>query len=168
MKQLFKTGANAGTPDMERRLHQVLADYHDVPGALIPVLQEAQKIYGYLEPSVLETVARELGMSVSQAASAASFYTFFNREQYGRHIIRVCRSAPCHVNSARETVQALERALGIRVGGTTPDGEFSLLACECLGVCDRAPAVMIGETVYGPVRPEDVAGLLAGFGWEGT
>ena len=168
MKQLFKTGPNPGTPDMERRLRQVLADCHDVPGAVVPILQEAQKIYGYLDPSVLEIVAGGLGMSVSQVASVASFYTFFNREQYGEHIIRVCRSAPCHVGGAQETVQALEQALGISVGGTTPDRAFSLLTCECLGVCDRAPAVMIDETVYGPVRPADVPGLLAGFGWEGT
>ena len=168
MKQLFKTGPNPGTPDMERRLRQVLADYHDVPGAVVPVLQEAQRIYGYLEPSALELIAEEMGMGVSQVASVASFYTFFNREQYGKHIIRVCRSAPCHISSAQQTLQTLEQTLGIRLGGTTPNREFSLLSCECLGVCDRAPAVMIDETVYGPVRPEDVAGLLADFGWGGN
>lgn len=163
MKQLFQTGVFAGTPEMERRLRQVLASYAGVSGALVPVLQAAQKIYGYLDPAVLTMVAEALDMTVSQVASVASFYSFFNRKQYGKNIIRVCRSAPCHVNGAEETLRALEAALGISVGGTTADGKFSLLTCECLGVCDRAPAVMINETVYGPIHPEDISGLLAGF-----
>lgn len=163
MKQMFQTSSFAGTPEMERRLRQVLSAYAGVSGALVPVLQEAQKIYGYLDPAVLTMVAEALDMTVSQVASVASFYSFFNRRQYGKNIIRVCRSAPCHVNGAEETRRALESALGISVGGTTEDGKFSLLACECLGVCDRAPAIMINETVYGPIHPEDVSGLLAAY-----
>lgn len=163
MNPLFKTGPVPGTPEMERRLRRVLEDHQNMPGSLVPVLQEAQKIYGYLEPSVLPVIAEALGESVSQVASVASFYSFFNREQYGEHIIRVCRSAPCHINGAQAALQALKDALHIDIGETTPDRKFSLLTCECLGVCDRAPAIMIDETVYGPVHPEDVPDLLAGF-----
>lgn len=148
---------------MQKRLNKVLEDSHAAPGALLPILQEAQKIYGYLDPEVLSVIAGYLGMSVSEVASVASFYSFFNREKYGQNIIRICKSAPCHVNGAQKTFQALEEALGIHSGETTADGKFSLLTCECLGICDRAPAIMINETVYGPVRPEDISGLLAKY-----
>lgn len=163
MKKMFQTTAFAGTPEMQKRLEKVLEDLRDTPGALLPILQNAQKIYGYLAPEVLTIIAFRLGMSVSEVASVASFYSFFNREKYGQNIIRICKSAPCHVNGAQETFTALKEALGICAGETTADGKFSLLTCECLGVCDRAPAVMINETVYGPVRPEDVAALLAKY-----
>lgn len=163
MKTFFHSGTILNPEQLDARLDQVIADWKDAPGALLPVLQEAQRIYGYLDPAVLQRVADGLGLSAADVASTASFYSFFNREQYGRHIIRLCTSAPCHVNAAGATRAALEEELGIRMGQTTPDGLFSLLDCECLGVCDRAPAVLIDETIYGPVRPQDVKTLLAPY-----
>lgn len=163
MKTIFHAGTLLDRKALDRQLDDVLREWRDVPGALLPVLQEAQRIYGYLDPSVLQLVADGLGISAAEAASTASFYTFFNREQYGRYIIRLCGSAPCHVNGAGDTRAAFEAELGIHMGETTADGRFSLLGCECLGICDRAPAVIIGETVYGPIHPGDVAALLAPY-----
>lgn len=142
------------------KMEQILAHWRDIPGNLVPVLQEAQRLYGHLPVEVLESVAAGLDLPLSQVASVASFYSFFHGEKYGRYVIRMCKSAPCHVKDAGETLAALEKELGIPVGNTTEDGVFTLLTCECLGVCDRAPAVMVNETVYGPVRPEDVPGFL--------
>ena len=152
------------TPEQEAALAAVIKKYKPIPGTLITVLQEAQRIYGWLPLEVMQKIAEGLELPLSQVAGVESFYTFFNNEPYGEHIIRMCKSAPCHVNGAAETLEALKSALGIDVGGTTADGKFSLLLCDCLGVCDKSPAVLIGDEVFGPVHPEDVPALLAKFG----
>lgn len=142
------------------KLNQIIERWRDVPGNLVPVLQDVQRAYGHLPVDALQNVAKELKLPFSQVASVASFYSFFHEEKYGRYVIRMCQSAPCHVRAAKDTLAEFEKELGISVGQTTDDGIFTLLTCECLGVCDRAPAVMVNETVYGPVLPGDVAGLL--------
>ena len=152
------------TPEQEAALTAVIEKYKPIPGTLITVLQEAQRIYGWLPLEVMGKIAEGLDLPLSQVAGVESFYTFFNNEPYGEHIIRMCKSAPCHVNGAAETLEALKNALGIDVGGTTADGKFSRLLCDCLGVCDKSPAVLIGDEVFGPVHPEDVPALLAKFG----
>ena len=151
------------TPEQDARLAAVIAEYKPIPGTLITVLQEAQRIYGWLPLEVMQKIADGLELPLSQVVGVESFYTFFNNQPYGRHIIRMCKSAPCHISGAAETLEALKDALGIDVGGTTADGKFSLLLCDCLGVCDKSPAVLIGDEVFGPVHPEDVPALLAKF-----
>ena len=151
------------TPEQEAALATVIEQYKTIPGTLISVLQEAQRIYGWLPLEVMQKIADGLELTLSQVVGVESFYTFFNNQPYGRHIIRMCKSAPCHISGAAETLEALKNALGIDVGGTTEDGKFSLLLCDCLGVCDRAPAVLIGEEAYGPITAEDVPALLAQF-----
>lgn len=160
MTRLFQAGSLADMPEMRSRLRKMIQDNKDIPGALLPILQKAQNMYGYIDADVLSLAAEGLGIPVSQAASVASFYSFFNREQYGTCVIRVCRSAPCHVNGADAVLKALKNCLGIDVGGTTDDGMFSLLECECLGVCDRSPAVMINGTVYGPLTADKIPEFL--------
>lgn len=142
------------------QIDQIIQRWKDVPGSLVPVLQEAQRQCGHLGVEVLERVAAGLELPLSRVASVASFYSFFHAEQYGRYVIRLCESAPCHIRRTQDTLEAFRRELGVDVGQTTSDGLFTLLTCQCLGVCDRAPAVMVNETVYGPVLPEDVRGLL--------
>lgn len=151
------------TPEKDARLNAVIEEYKSIDGSLITVLQEAQRIYGWLPLEVMSRIADGMGLPLSRVAGVESFYTFFNNEPYGEHIIRMCKSAPCHIAGAEETLAALKSALGIDVGGTTADGKFSLLLCDCLGVCDRSPAVLIGDEVFGPVHPENVAELLAKF-----
>lgn len=150
-------------PEQDAALAAVIEEHKTKEGTLIAVLQEAQRIYGWLPLEVQKTIADGLGLPLSQVTGVESFYTFFNNEPYGRHIIRMCKSAPCHVNGAQETLKALEDALGIKVGGTTEDGKFSLLLCDCLGVCDKSPAVLIDDEVFGPVTPENVPNLLKRF-----
>ncbi len=151
------------TSDMEikaEKLADVIEQYKEIPGTLITVLQEAQRIYGWLSLDVMRSVADGLDLPLSQVAGVASFYSFFNHQPYGKCIIRMCKSAPCHVNGAQETLKAFERELGIEVGGTTPDGKYSLLLCDCLGVCDKSPAVLVGDRVYGPVTADEVPAFL--------
>jgi NADH:ubiquinone oxidoreductase subunit E len=151
------------TAQQATKLREITAEYREVPGALLPVLEKAQEACGYVPIEALEIIADGLELPLSKVAGTAGFHSFLSSEKYGRHVIRMCKSAPCHVNGAAATLQALEDALGIKVGETTPDGRFTLQTSACFGVCDRAPAVMVNDKVFGPVFSEDVPGILASF-----
>lgn len=151
------------TAQQETKLREIMAEYKDVRGALLPMLEKAQVTCGYLPIEALEIIADGLGIPLSKVAGTAGFYSFLSSEKCGRYVIRMCKSAPCHVNGAAATLKALEDALGIKVGETTPDGKFTLQTDDCLGICDRAPAVMVNDEVFGPVFLEAVPKFLAGF-----
>jgi len=129
-------------------------------GALLPVLREVQDAIGYLPEEAVKRIALGLGLSPGRVYGVATFYTLFYTKPKGQYVIRVCESAPCHVQGAREVIEALERELGVSVGETTPDGRFTLEAVSCLGVCGVAPAVMIENRVYGNLTPETVVAVL--------
>ena len=152
-----------GTPEQAAKLQKIVAEHKDVQGALLPVLQKAQELYGYLPIEVQKIVAEGLNLPLAEVASVVSFYAFFTDEKCGRYIIRMCKSAPCHVKAAAATLRAVKDVLGIKAGETTPDGKFTLVTCECLGVCDKAPAVMVIEEVFGPILPEGTAKFLVQF-----
>jgi NADP-reducing hydrogenase subunit HndA len=152
-----------GSPEQATKLQTIIAEHKDVPGALLPVLQRAQELYGYLPIEVQKIVARELRLPLAEVAGVVSFYAFFTIEKCGRYILRMCKSAPCHVKEAAATLQAFRNVLSIKAGETTPDGKFTLLTCECLGICDKAPAVMVNQEVFGPILPEGAAKFLAQF-----
>ena len=151
------------TAQQETKLREFIAEYKDVPGALLPVLEKAQEACGYLPMEALEIIADGLDIPLSKVAGTAGFYSFLSSEKCGRYVIRMCKSAPCQVNGTAATLKALEDALGIKAGETTPDGKFTLQTYDCLGLCDRAPAVMVNDEVFGPVFSEDVPEFLARF-----
>ncbi|NTV91266.1 MAG: NAD(P)H-dependent oxidoreductase subunit E [Clostridiales bacterium] len=151
------------TQEQEAKLQEIIAEHRDIEGALLPVLQKAQELCGYVPIEVQGIIAEGLNLKLSQVAGTLSFYSLFQEEKCGRHIIRMCKSAPCHVKAAGKTLKAFEAILGIKAGETTSDGKFTLFTCECLGICDRSPAVMVDNAVFGPVPAEDVSGFLAQF-----
>jgi NADP-reducing hydrogenase subunit HndA len=151
------------TPQQETKLREIITEYKDVPGALLPVLEKAQEARGYLPMEALEIIANGLELPLSKVAGTAGFYSFLSSEKCGRYVIRMCKSAPCHVNGAAATLKALEDTLGIKVGETAPDGRFTLQTVDCLGLCDKAPSVMVNDEAFGPVFSEDVPEFLAGF-----
>jgi NADP-reducing hydrogenase subunit HndA len=150
-----------GTPGKDAKLREIIGSYKGTQGALMPVLQKAQELYGYLPIQVQKIIAEGLNLPLAQVAGTLSFYSFFTSEKCGNYIIRVCKSAPCHINGATSTLRAFEDALGIKPGETTPDGKFTLLTSECLGICDRAPAIMVNNEVFGPILTGDAANFLA-------
>ena len=145
------------------KVDQIIARHKDQPGALLPVLQAVQAELKYLPEEALVRVAIGLGIPLSKIYGVASFYTLFNLRPKAEHIIRVCESAPCHVRGAEEVIEALERALGIKVGEDTPDGRFTLELSSCIGVCGVAPAIMIDDEVFGNLTPDMIPGILARF-----
>jgi len=142
------------------RLDEVLAEYKDKPGALIPVLQIAQGIFGYLPENVLKRVALSLGKSYSEVAGVVSFYAFFSTQPRGKHVVRVCLGTACYVRGGKQVLEAMRKELGIDVGETSPDGMFSLEVARCFGACGLAPAMCVDEEVYKRVRPARVREIL--------
>lgn len=128
---------------------------------LIQVLKDIQPLCGNtITEEIVAAVAREMDIPVARVFEIASFYAFFSFEKRGKYVIRLCKSAPCHVKGAKALVRAFEEALGVKAGQTTPDGLFTLETCECLGICDRSPAALINDDAYGPLTPDMVEGVL--------
>ncbi len=142
------------------RLDEVIADYRDKPGALIPVLQIAQGIFGYLPEAALKQVALRLDKSYSEVAGVVGFYSFFSTVPRGKHLVRVCLGTACYVRGGKAVLDAFKQRLGLEVGGTTEDRLFSLEVARCFGACGLAPAIMIDDTVYHRVKTNKIQQIL--------
>jgi NADH:ubiquinone oxidoreductase subunit E len=145
------------------RVDEVIAEYKGKPGALIPVLQMAQGIFGYLPEKVLKRIALSLSKSYSEVAGVVGFYSFFSTVPRGKHLIRVCLGTACYVRGGKLLLETLKKELEVEVGGTTPDGLFSLEIARCFGACGLAPTIMIDEEVHQRVKPLKVRAILEGY-----
>lgn len=130
-------------------LDDIINKFKGKKGNIIPVLQAAMDIYGYLPEKVFVKFSEELDISLSKMYGVATFYSQFRFNPVGKHIVKVCHGTACHVLNASELTEYLEDALNINDGETTEDGLFTLESVACLGCCSLAPVIMIGEEVYG-------------------
>lgn len=153
-------GEEASEEELLARLDQVLADYRDKPGALIPVLQIAQGIFGYLPEVALKRIALGLDKSYSEVAGVVSFYSFFSTTPRGKHLIRVCLGTACYVRGGKRVLDTLKQKLKIDVGETTEDRLFTLEVARCFGACGLAPAIMIDEDVHHRVKASRMEAVL--------
>lgn len=149
--------------DRYARLEDIIAEYRDKPGSLIPVLHEAQELFGCLSEDVQARVARGLGVPESEVYGVATFYSLFSLRPKGKWTVNVCLGTACYVRGAAACLEAFKKELGVDIGGTSKDGLFTLQAVRCLGACALAPVVMIGDTVFARVRPDDVKKILANY-----
>ncbi len=154
----------ASEEELLARLDEVIARYRGTPGALIPVLQLAQGIFGYLPEVALKHIAQEMNLPYSEVAGVVGFYSFFSTVPRGRHLIRVCLGTACYVRGGLAVLDALRKELGIEVGETTADREFSLEVARCFGACGLAPVITVNETVHHRVKPARVHEILAQYG----
>lgn len=153
---------------MEEQLQAVIEKYKDMPGALIPVLHEAQEIYGYLPFEVQKTIAKGLGVPVAKVYGTATFYSQFSLAPKGKYRINVCLGTACYVKGSGDILNKFKEILSIDVGEFTEDGLFSLDACRCIGACGLAPVITVNDEVYGRLKEEDVEGIIAKYrGMEG-
>lgn len=152
-----------GAKGQSPQLDEILARYLGVDGALIPVLQEVQQLYGYLSKDVVEYVAERLMIPVSQIYGVITFYSQFHLNPRGRNIIRVCQGTACHVRGGGAILKALEEKLQIVAGETTPDMKYTLETVACIGACGLAPVMMINEDTHGRLTPETVPDILAQY-----
>ena len=157
----------SGTLAQELQLKEVIAARKEQPGCLMPVLQQAQEIYGYLPIEVQAIVAEGLGISLSEVYGVATFYSQFRLNPKGIYRISICLGTACYVKGAAKILEAVERKLGIQVGECTPDGLFSLESCRCVGACGLAPVMMINDEVFGRMTPEQVPVILEDYARRG-
>jgi len=153
-------GSDDITPEMYRKIDAILDRYREKPGSLIPVLQQAQEVCGYLPHAVQSYIARGLKMSPSVVFGVATFYTYFTLVPRGKNVVRVCLGTACYVNRSEEVIEKLKRELGIEVGEVTKDKKFSLEAVRCLGACGLAPVMVVGQDTYGAVQATKVMDII--------
>ena len=130
---------------------------------LLVLLERNSDVYGYLPDHALTRLAHELGIPVVDVYAAATFYRALRLKPTGKHVIKVCKSVPCYLKHNQPVIDAVERELGIAPGQTSHDGLFSLELVNCIGACDKAPAMMIDRDVFGDLTPEKVTDALAGY-----
>jgi NADH:ubiquinone oxidoreductase subunit E len=137
-------------------LDEIIAEYADKRGSLIPILQMAQSLFGYLPDKVIRRIADKLNKPLSEVAGVIGFYSFFSRTPQGRHQMRVCLGTACYVRGGKEVLGALKKELGIDIGESTHDGCFSLEVGRCFGACGLAPVLMADVDVHQRVKPSKV------------
>ncbi len=130
---------------------------------LLVLLEEAQSKSGYLSREFLVQIANLLGISLSEVYGVASFYSFLSTKPQGRNVIRICKSLPCYLKNYQLIVESVAREIGIRPGETTPDGRFFFCLTNCIGACDKAPAMLINYDVHGNLTPGKIAEILKAY-----
>jgi NADH-quinone oxidoreductase subunit E len=128
--------------------------------ASVEALRIVQKHRGWVSDESIHDVAGRLGMTPAELDAVATFYNFIYRRPVGRHVVQICDSMVCWTMGYNPLLELLSRKLGIGFGSTMPDNRFTLLPAACLGACDRAPAMLVDEDLYGPVTPEMVDEIL--------
>ncbi len=153
----------AGTKEQEAALLKVIADHKDEKGALMPILQKAQGIYGYLPIEVQTIISNEMNVPLEKVYGIVTFYSQFSLCPKGKYNISVCLGTACYVKGSGDLFNKLQEVLGIEDGGCTNDGKFSLESCRCIGACGLAPVLTINEDVYGKLSLDDLEGILAKY-----
>jgi len=148
------------TPEEWKRVDEITAEYRELPGSLIPVLQQCQEVCGYLPAEVQRRIAEGLDMSPSLVYGVVSFYSFFTMKPRGKYNVRVCLGTACFVKRGEEIYNRLKTELGISEGEVTPDMKFSIEGVRCIGCCGLAPAMMVGEDTYGLLEPASASDVL--------
>lgn len=155
-----------GCPENDAKLQQldeIIAKYRGKPGALIPVLHQAQMLYGYLPKEVQIRVAEGLNIPLSEVYGVITFYSLFTLKPRGKHTIGVCMGTACYVKGAPGVLEALQNELGIGANDTTDDGLFSLVITRCVGACGLAPVMTIGDDVYGRLTADKIPEIIAKY-----
>ena len=127
---------------------------------LLALLKEAQNKFGYVPEEFMSELAESLDMSLSDVYGVATFYSFLSTKPQGRNIIRICKSIPCFLQNCQTIIKTVEKEIGIKPGETTPDGKFSVQLANCIGACDKAPAMMVNYDVHTDLTPEKISQIL--------
>jgi NADH-quinone oxidoreductase subunit E len=144
-------------------VEELIERYGDSQEALVEILRDMNQQKGYLNRESLDAVAQRLRLPPSTVYSVASFYSLISLKPLGKHVIRFCEDAPCHVAGGREIWEALEYEIGVPFGETTLDGQWSLLPTSCIGACAVGPVMMIDDDIYGNLTVDKVQDILARY-----
>jgi NADH:ubiquinone oxidoreductase subunit E len=149
--------------ELYERLKIIVQSQRTIPGALIPVLQTTQNLFGYLPEKALRIISKELKLPYSEVAGVVGFYSYFSTIPKGKHTVRVCMGTACYVRGGQDVLKAMMKELEIGVGGTTADRKFSLEVGRCFGACGLAPVVLVDDETFQRVKPSKVSEILNSF-----
>lgn len=156
--------------DLVDLVDKVVKEHGAAPDSIIPILSEINRTLGYIPIGALPEIRRRIQipeegvfLADSHVYSAASFYQMFSLKPMGRHVVRFCESAPCHVVGGRQVIEALQDELGLQPGETSKDMKWSLLMTSCIGICSVGPVFSIDDDIFGNVTPERVPEILARY-----
>lgn len=152
-----------GTKEQEKELKSFISAHKNDQGPLIMIMQEAQKIYGYLPVEVQEIISKGLNIPMEKVYEVATFYAQFNLVPRGKFHISVCLGTACYVKGSQKVLEAIEQNLKIQSGECTTDRKFSLDSCRCLGACGLAPVMKVNDEVFGKLTPDKVPQILSQF-----
>ncbi len=138
----------------KEKVCEIVSEYKDEKGALIPILQKTQQTFGYLPKEALEIISSETKTPLSRIYGVVTFYAQFYLKPRGRYVIKSCQGTACHVRGGKKVLEEIERKLGIKAGETTEDLKFSLETVACLGTCFLAPVMMINDKYFGKLTPQ--------------
>jgi NADH:ubiquinone oxidoreductase subunit E len=151
-------------------VHEAIARHGRHRDALIPILTEINHALGYIPAEAMAEVRRQvhapgenLFISESQLYTLASFYNMLSTKPRGRHVVKFCENAPCHVVGGRDVWNRLQEMLHLKAGESSPDGKWSLVTTSCLGICSVGPVVLVDDDVYGNVTPNQIADILGRY-----
>ena len=140
--------------------NQGVATLQRDPEDLLVLLKEAQEKSGYLSAELIENLAASLNIPSNDVYGVASFYSFLSTKPLGRNVIRICKSLPCYLKHNQAVIDSIEKEIGIKPGGTTPDGRFSFQLTNCIGLCDNAPAMLINNDAHVNLTPDKISEIL--------
>jgi NADH:ubiquinone oxidoreductase subunit E len=161
-KRISKIPFN-GTQEQQEKLFAVIDKRKNDKGAIMPILQEAQDIYGYLPIEVQTMIAERMEVPLEEIFGVSTFYSQFALTPKGKYDISVCLGTACYVKGSQEIVEKISEILHIEPEDCTPDGKFSLTECRCIGACGLAPVMTINEEVYGRLTVDEIPGILAKY-----
>lgn len=145
------------------KLEEIIDRHKNDNGPLIPILQEAQEVYGYLPAHVLKCISKATRIPLARIYGVVTFYAQFRLTPVGRNLINVCLGTACHVRGGAKVLEAIEKQLKISDGATTEDSRYTLEVVACIGACGLAPVISINNEVHGRLLPESIAGILAKY-----
>jgi len=140
-----------------------VASRNKEPENLLVALKEAQTRFGYLPPEFMAELAESLDVPINDVFGVASFYSFLSTRPLGRNVIRICRSLPCYLENCQTIIETVAKEIGIKPGETTPDGRFSFELTNCIGLCDRAPAMLINSDAHVDLTPSKISQILQNY-----
>jgi len=152
-----------GTKEQEQQLKEAIELHKTQKGALMPVIQAAQNIYGYMPEEVQKMVAEGMGVSLSEIYGIVTFYSQFSLTPKGKFKVTICMGTACYVIGAGQILERFEKELGIKDGECTPDKLFSLNSARCVGACGLAPVISINDDVYGKLTESMVPEILENY-----
>jgi NADH:ubiquinone oxidoreductase subunit E len=148
------------TPEQLKKLDEIIAKSKEKPGALIPVLEEAQMLLEFLPMPILKIIATGLNLPLSRVYGVVTFYSFFTMTPRGKHTMRVCLGTACYVRGGKVINDIIKKDLGVEEGETTPDRLFTLETVRCVGACGLGPVIFVGENVHGRLKPAKVKDVI--------